>query len=174
MQLTTQMLVEMKSIQTRVCRIQEILFPMITESVMTSPDNEGIETRHRKIRASIAELNPYKVRFENMLCETDVKEQAHSHLNQVIRFSSLLAIRILQIFNTIMYTLMSLCKNERLYILKQLLRIEERLFECKYVLDDELNSVSTDDLERYLKMAMRLDSNDPAILHRKKKEIIGE
>ena len=67
---------------------------------------------------------------------------------------------------------MDLCKNEKLDMLKQLLHIEERLFDSKLVLHDKLNSVSTDDQERYLKMAMRLDSNDPTILYRKKKEII--
>ena len=83
-------------------------------------------------------------------------------------------------FNTIMYTLMNLCKNEKLLILRQLLHIEKSLFmnafyKCKFVRRlDELTSASIDDQERYLKMAMRLDSNDPAILHRKKKEIIGE
>lgn len=30
-------------------------------------------------QAIIAELNPYKVRLENILCETDIKEQAHEH-----------------------------------------------------------------------------------------------
>ena len=30
-------------------------------------------------QAIIAELNPYKVRLENIFCETDIKEQVHSH-----------------------------------------------------------------------------------------------
>ena len=70
---------------------------------------------------------------------------------------------------------MNLCKNEKLLILRQLLHIEKSLFmnafyKCKFVRRlDELTSASIDDQERYLKMAMRLDSNDPAILHRKKK-----
>ena len=74
------MLAEMESIQTRVRKnYAEIMIPMIHESAMTSLDNAGLETRDRKSRAIIAELNPYKVRLENMLCETDIKEQAHSH-----------------------------------------------------------------------------------------------
>ena len=28
-------------------------------------------------RATIVELSPYKVRLENILCETDIKEQGH-------------------------------------------------------------------------------------------------
>ena len=75
-----------------------------------------------------------------------------------------------------MYTLMNSCKNEKLLILGQLLRIEQWLFQFTFLLRDDITdefySVSTDDRERYLKMAMRLDSNDPDILERKKKEII--
>ena len=67
---------------------------------------------------------------------------------------------------------MDLCKNEKLHILRQLLVIEEPLFHSRFSLRDEFYSVSTDDQERYLNMAMRLDSNDPTILQRKKKEII--
>ena len=71
-----------------------------------------------------------------------------------------------------MYTLMDLYKNEKLNILRLLLYIEEKLFECIFLLRDELYPASTDDKERYLKMAMRLDANDPDILYRKKKEIL--
>ena len=31
------------------------------------------------VNAVNAELNPYKVRLENILCETDMKEQVQSH-----------------------------------------------------------------------------------------------
>ena len=61
---------------------------------------------------------------------------------------------------------MNLCKNEKLDILTWLLLIEDSLFKSKLLLRDEFYSVSTDDQERYLKMAMRLDPNDPAILLR--------
>ena len=72
---------------------------------------------------------------------------------------------------------MDLCKNQELYILKELLCIEESLINCKAIIWslDELRtgaSVLYNDKERYLKMAMRLDSEDPAILSRKKIEII--
>ena len=65
---------------------------------------------------------------------------------------------------------MDLWKKEKLHVLRNLLYIEELLVKCKIMLQTEtdLNS-SCDDQERYLKMAMRIDSNDPAILHRKKK-----
>ena len=77
MQLTNQMLAEIESIETRLHRIAiEIVKPMLTEEAL---GELGIETRVRKSRAIIAELNPYKVRLENILCETDRKEQAHSH-----------------------------------------------------------------------------------------------
>ena len=67
---------EINSIQTRVYRIdKEIINPMLFEAGY----GLGIETRDREIRAIIAELNPYKFRLENILCETDLKEQAHSH-----------------------------------------------------------------------------------------------
>ena len=69
---------------------------------------------------------------------------------------------------------MDFCKIEQLHILRELLVIEESLFQSKLLLHDmnEFYSVSTDDHERYLKMAMRLDANDPDILYRKKKEIL--
>ena len=86
MQLTTQMLAEIESIQTRVECIEDEIQPVLYEAVRDSYNCEaslgnepGIKTRDRKSRASIAELNPYKVRLENILCETDIKEQAHSH-----------------------------------------------------------------------------------------------
>ena len=76
------MLAEIESISTRVdCIKNEIIKPMLCDKMMlTSHDDEPvIETRDQKSRAIIAELNSYKVRFENILCETDIKEQAHSN-----------------------------------------------------------------------------------------------
>ena len=71
---------------------------------------------------------------------------------------------------------MNLCKNEKLDILTQLLRIEKRLIECNLILsvdvEEFIASVIYIDKERYLKMAMKLDANDPDILLRKKKQII--
>ena len=69
---------------------------------------------------------------------------------------------------------MDFCKIEQLHILRELLVIEESLFQSKLLLHDmnEFYSVSTDDHERYLKMAIEIDSNDPVMLIRKKKKII--
>ena len=39
-------------------------------------------------RATIAEMSPFKVRLENILCETDCKEQAYSYVNELIADSS--------------------------------------------------------------------------------------
>ena len=69
---------------------------------------------------------------------------------------------------------MDLRKNEKMNILMELLTIEESLILCKIpsLLYSEDVSVLYVDQERYLKMAMRLDSNDPNILLRKKKLIV--
>lgn len=65
---------------------------------------------------------------------------------------------------------MNLYKTEQLNILKQLLRIETTIEHCHQLLGlpNGENNVTYDDKERYLKMAMRLDSNDPDISYRKK------
>ena len=64
---------------------------------------------------------------------------------------------------------MSLCKNEQLYVLKMLLRIERTLDRCKSIIADEtFRILPSDDQERYLKMAMKLDSNDSQNLYRKR------
>ena len=78
MQLTNQMLAEIDEIRTRTCYIaHEIIEPMLFEC---SLGNElGIENIYQKIGAIIVELDTYKVRLENILCETDIKEQAHSY-----------------------------------------------------------------------------------------------
>ena len=64
---------------------------------------------------------------------------------------------------------MNLCKNEQLYVLKMLLRIERTLDRCKSIIADEtFRILPSDDQERYLKMAMKLDSNDSQNLYRKR------
>ena len=64
---------------------------------------------------------------------------------------------------------MNLCKNEQLYVLKQLLLIERTLDRCKSIIAEEtFRILSSDDQERYLKMAMKLDPSDPEILYRKR------
>ena len=77
MQLTTQMQAEVETIGTRVKIIMEqIWIPLRTELMKHStlfPEDEDIG------HEIIAELNPYKVRLENILCETDKKE--HVRLN---------------------------------------------------------------------------------------------
>ena len=68
MELTTQMLAETDAIRTRVHDISKEMSNLRLIH----------ELEDRRFHAFMAELNPYKVRLENILCETDVKEQAHS------------------------------------------------------------------------------------------------
>ena len=77
MQLTNQMLAELEKIQTRVSLVVEkFVKPMLLEGLQPEPSMNIVNLNRRVI---IAELNPCKVRLENILCETDMKEQAHSH-----------------------------------------------------------------------------------------------
>ena len=77
MQLTNQMLAELEKIQTRVSLVVEkFVKPMLLEGLQPEPSMNIVNLNRRVI---IAELNPCKVRLENILCETDRKEQAHSH-----------------------------------------------------------------------------------------------
>ena len=71
MRLTTQMKAEIETIRKRV----DVLSSKLQQMVMGFDDGEHI------VRATIVELKPYKVRLENILCETDIKEQAHSPMN---------------------------------------------------------------------------------------------
>ena len=96
MQLTTQMHAEMGTIQTRVDHISiQVWIPLETEWMrrckMTDEDVNIIN-------AVNAELNPYKVRLENILCETDMKEQAQSNKQYIelylIRFSTFLKVTV--------------------------------------------------------------------------------
>ena len=75
MQLTTQMKAEIETIGVRVHHIiTEVWTPL--ESDMARRGK--ILPEYEKIcHEVIEELNPYKVRLENILCETDKKEQAH-------------------------------------------------------------------------------------------------
>ena len=78
MKLTTQMQAEIGTIRTRVDHIiDQVWVPM--ESGLMRRDGECLVKNEDIAHATAAELNPYKVRLENILCETDVKEQAHSH-----------------------------------------------------------------------------------------------
>ena len=60
---------------------------------------------------------------------------------------------------------MNLCKEEQLSILKLLLLIETLRHDCEIMIDN--NNLSwSDDREQYLKMAMKIDPNDPDVLKR--------
>ena len=75
MHLTDQMLAETESIRSRVDFITSKVWVPLEQEVMRRglyfDEDEDIA------RATIAELSPYKVRLENILCETDCKEQAY-------------------------------------------------------------------------------------------------
>ena len=65
---------------------------------------------------------------------------------------------------------MSLCKIEQMKVLRQLLLIGDVLYKCEMMLGDchHGDPKLTDDKERYLKMAIRIDPNDVCFLYRKK------
>ena len=67
---------------------------------------------------------------------------------------------------------MNLCQKEQLNLLRHLLCIENMIFESSKVLANGNPLWSYDDQERYLKMAIRIDSTDPMILNRKKEYIL--
>ena len=71
MRLTTQMIAEIKTIRTRTEHIFQKVYPFFDGT-----RNITFETKEF-FDASIQEMNTYKVRLENLLCETDKKEQAH-------------------------------------------------------------------------------------------------
>ena len=86
MRLTTQMQAEIESIRTRVdLTWHQVLVPLF----------EGWKRRCYQVlakdrdttHATIAELNTYKIRLENILCETDIKEQARWPMNlPIVKF----------------------------------------------------------------------------------------
>ena len=57
---------------------------------------------------------------------------------------------------------MNLCKEEELILLKQLLDIETLCNDCEGMIDGK--SFISDERERYLKMAMKIDPNDPEVV----------
>ena len=82
MQLTTQMQAEVETIGTRVQLINDqIWIPLRTELMKHSTFTPEDEVIGHEI---IAELNPYKVRLENILCETDKKEHVRSNYSDLI------------------------------------------------------------------------------------------
>ena len=75
MQVTTQMIDEMVTIKNRVDQILQAVGPMSTRQEIAG---KWIPSRNvRSIRNFMAELDQFKVRLENIICETDLKEQAH-------------------------------------------------------------------------------------------------
>ena len=71
MRLTTQMRAEFETIRTRIDHIMHEVFPFTYGSRKVT--NEAKEL----LDASIQKMTTYKVRLENLLCETDEKEQAY-------------------------------------------------------------------------------------------------
>ena len=79
MQLTTQMQAEVETIGTRVKLINDqIWMPLRTELTKHSTFSTEDADIGQEI---VAELNPYKVRLENILCETDIKEHVRSNFS---------------------------------------------------------------------------------------------
>ena len=75
MKLTTQMRAEIETIRKRVLQIDASIYKSFMEPVT---EIAAINIK-QYFPGIIEELNPYKVRLENILCLTDIKEQAHSH-----------------------------------------------------------------------------------------------
>ena len=77
MELTPQMYAEVGTIEDRVEHISDRVWNPLEEEWMRCcrMTDEDVNI----MNAIIAELNPYKVRLENILCETDMKEQVQSH-----------------------------------------------------------------------------------------------
>ena len=88
MRLTTQMIAEIENIRNRVDHINQF----IEEEILEPEDDIAVLNVIQTNPGFIAELKPYKVRLENILCETDIKEQVHSYYspsyNHPIGFSS--------------------------------------------------------------------------------------
>ena len=77
MQLTTQMQAEIETIRTRVDHIcHQVCVPLETE---VGSGGEMLPEYEEIVQEVIEELNSYKVRLENILCETDEKEHVRSN-----------------------------------------------------------------------------------------------
>ena len=74
MKLTAQLRAEIKAIETRSVQMN-MEFAI---NLMEASRNRKIDPENKEIcRPIMEELNPFKVRLENILCETDIKEQDH-------------------------------------------------------------------------------------------------
>ena len=76
MKLTTQMRVEIDTTHARISQLAQEFWTTIRRAT-ESLGRISFETRGN-MTAIIEELKTHKVRIENILCETDVKEQGHS------------------------------------------------------------------------------------------------
>ena len=76
MRLTAQMQAEVERIRTRVDLIQAQAWVPLIE--LMKRRSEFLAKDKDTAHATIAELNPYKIRLENILSETDMKERARS------------------------------------------------------------------------------------------------
>ena len=67
---------------------------------------------------------------------------------------------------------MNLCKKEQMQIISKLLLMENILLKCELMPPFKNRFLPgesvADDKERYLKMAIRIDPNNPMVLYRKK------
>ena len=73
MQITAEMDDEILTFRSRVDQILTAVMPMSMEIAGKWIPSRNVES----IRGFIAELDHFKVRLENIICETDIKEQAH-------------------------------------------------------------------------------------------------
>ena len=81
MRLTTQMRAEAGTIESEVHRITQGYY----QAAMAVSRYDRLACVDFRISyAVMAELNSHRVRLENIFCETDLKEQAHSHLSQLV------------------------------------------------------------------------------------------
>jgi len=85
MRFTTQMRAEIETIQKLIHHInKEFLGPMIMSAMRRGgPKTISMEEKEN-FRALYEELNSYKVRLENILCETDKKEQGHLYSRHLV------------------------------------------------------------------------------------------
>ena len=86
MRLTTQMQAEFESIRIRLYLIHDQVLIPLSER-LTRRDYQVLAKDRDTVHPILEELNPYKIRLENILCETDIKEQARSPVNlRIVKF----------------------------------------------------------------------------------------
>ena len=93
MKLTTKTRAEIETIETRFHIIREEHVVPITKKVQILG---GISFEDQKlIDASSEELNVYKVRLENILCQTDQKEKYYPRLNNKVALRFLITVMLI-------------------------------------------------------------------------------